>query len=111
MKGGFKPWFKTFGESWSSPEVSPCINCSLSPLYGLKPLPVQPVVCPSITFGLTPYPDFNLRRRNFGEYQENYSSGDQLGMGDSCGVHASGAGFENQDRLSGDFWDQFRDIQ
>jgi len=63
MKGGFKPWFKTF--------------------------------------------DFNLRRRNFGEYQENYNSTDQLGMGDSCGVHASGAGFQNQDRSSGDFWDQF----
>ncbi len=51
--------------------------------------------------------DFNLRRRNFGEYQENYNSTDQLGSGDSCGIHSSGAGFENQDRLSGDFWDNF----
>merc|ERR1711879_892505 len=50
---------------------------------------------------------FKLRRRVFGEYQENYSSGDQLGMGDSCGIHSSGAGFENQDRLSGEFWDSF----
>ena len=51
--------------------------------------------------------DFNLRRRNFGEYQENYAGHDQLAAGDSCGIHASGAGFQNQDRLSGDFWDQF----
>ena len=51
--------------------------------------------------------DNKLRRRVFGQYEENYSSGDQLGMGDSCGIHSSGAGFENQDRLSGEFWDNF----
>eukprot|EP00951_Prasinocladus_malaysianus_P032406 scaffold315525_cov37-Prasinocladus_malaysianus.AAC.1 len=51
--------------------------------------------------------DNKLRRRVFGEYAENYSSYDRLGSGDSGGIHASGAGFANQDRLSGDFWDNF----
>lgn len=51
--------------------------------------------------------DYKLRRRVFGEYAENYSANDRLGSGDSCGVHASGAGFENQDRMSGEFWDSF----
>eukprot|EP00355_Strombidium_rassoulzadegani_P009541 CAMPEP_0168614284 /NCGR_PEP_ID=MMETSP0449_2-20121227/3893_1 /TAXON_ID=1082188 /ORGANISM="Strombidium rassoulzadegani, Strain ras09" /LENGTH=257 /DNA_ID=CAMNT_0008654955 /DNA_START=87 /DNA_END=860 /DNA_ORIENTATION=- len=51
--------------------------------------------------------DYNLRRRVFGEYAENFSTYDRLGSGDSCGIHSSGAGFKNQDRLSGDFWDNF----
>eukprot|EP00192_Tetraselmis_astigmatica_P018596 CAMPEP_0117672610 /NCGR_PEP_ID=MMETSP0804-20121206/13998_1 /TAXON_ID=1074897 /ORGANISM="Tetraselmis astigmatica, Strain CCMP880" /LENGTH=251 /DNA_ID=CAMNT_0005481227 /DNA_START=252 /DNA_END=1004 /DNA_ORIENTATION=- len=48
--------------------------------------------------------DSKFRRRVFGEYAENYSSYDRLGGGDSCGIHSSGAGFENQDKVSGDFW-------
>jgi len=51
--------------------------------------------------------DYNLRRRVFGEYAENFSSYDRLGSGDSCGIHSSGAGFANQDRSAGDFWDSF----
>lgn len=39
--------------------------------------------------------DNNLRRRRNGEYQENYSAAD----GDSCGIHASGAGFERVDAI------------
>lgn len=35
-----------------------------------------------------------MNRRRFGEYQENYSHG-----GDSTGIHGSGAGFENQDKI------------
>jgi len=49
--------------------------------------------------------DNKLARRNFGEYQERMYGDDALASGDSCGIHSSGAGFENQDRASGDFWD------
>lgn len=37
-------------------------------------------------------------RRNYGEYQERYDGYDQLSMGDSCGIHASGAGFDKVDK-------------
>lgn len=44
--------------------------------------------------------DNKLLRRNLGEYQEDpYGEG-----GASCGIHASGAGFKNQDAASADFW-------
>ena len=47
--------------------------------------------------------DQKLRRRNLGEYQEH-----GWGEGrDSTGIHASGAGFTNQDRASGDFWENW----
>jgi rhodanese-related sulfurtransferase len=39
--------------------------------------------------------DNNLRRRRYGEYQENYS----VAEGDSCGIHASGAGFDRVDSI------------
>lgn len=38
--------------------------------------------------------DANLRRRRSGEYAENYSHG-----ADSCGIHASGAGFDRVDAI------------
>lgn len=39
--------------------------------------------------------DNKLNRRKSGEYQENY-----MGEGsDSCGIHASGAGFERVDAI------------
>lgn len=47
--------------------------------------------------------DNKLKRRNLGEYQE-HSWGDGR---DSCGIHASGAGFENGDAQSKDFWSSF----
>jgi rhodanese-related sulfurtransferase len=44
--------------------------------------------------------DTKLKRRNLGEYQEH-----SWGEGEcSTGIHASGAGFANQDAQSGDFW-------
>jgi rhodanese-related sulfurtransferase len=47
--------------------------------------------------------DNTLKRRNLGEYQEH-----SWGQGEtSCGIHASGAGFENQDAASRDFWSGF----
>jgi rhodanese-related sulfurtransferase len=47
--------------------------------------------------------DNKLKRRNLGEYQEH-----SWGQGEtSCGIHASGAGFENQDAQSADFWKTF----
>ena len=47
--------------------------------------------------------DNKLKRRNLGEYQEH-----SWGEGEtSCGIHASGAGFENQDAQSADFWNSF----
>jgi rhodanese-related sulfurtransferase len=47
--------------------------------------------------------DNKLKRRNLGEYQEH-----SWGEGEtSCGIHASGAGFENQDAQSADFWKSF----
>jgi rhodanese-related sulfurtransferase len=47
--------------------------------------------------------DNKLKRRNLGEYQEH-----SWGEGEtSCGIHASGAGFENQDAQSADFWKGF----
>lgn len=47
--------------------------------------------------------DNKLKRRNLGEYQEH-----SWGEGEtSCGIHASGAGFENQDAQSADFWNNF----
>lgn len=42
--------------------------------------------------------DYNQRRRNLGEYQEKY---DGEG-GESCGIHASGAGFDRVDKV--DSW-------
>ena len=38
--------------------------------------------------------DHKLGRRKYGEYAENYTHD-----GDSCGVHASGAGFERVDAI------------
>ena len=38
--------------------------------------------------------DNKLGRRRWGEYAENYTHG-----ADSCGIHASGAGFERSDRI------------
>lgn len=38
--------------------------------------------------------DNKLNRRRWGEYAENYTHG-----ADSCGIHASGAGFERSDRI------------
>jgi rhodanese-related sulfurtransferase len=38
--------------------------------------------------------DNKLRRRNFGEYQEDYQHG-----ADSTGIHASGAGFAKADKI------------
>lgn len=38
--------------------------------------------------------DNNLRRRRYGEYAENYTHD-----GDSCGIHASGAGFDRVDKI------------
>ena len=47
--------------------------------------------------------DNKLKRRNLGEYQEH-----SWGEGrDSLGIHASGAGFENGDAQSKDFWSSF----
>jgi len=47
--------------------------------------------------------DNKLARRNLGEFVEDpYAAG-----GDSCGIHASGAGFENIDAVSKDFWANF----
>lgn len=47
--------------------------------------------------------DNKLKRRNMGEYQEH-----SWGDGEtSCGIHASGAGFANQDAQSADFWKDF----
>ena len=40
--------------------------------------------------------DNKLGRRVFGEYQENYMHG-----ADSCGIHASGAGFQKMDPREG----------
>ncbi|EFJ45243.1 gonidia-specific protein KA_k47 [Volvox carteri f. nagariensis] len=42
--------------------------------------------------------DNKFNRRNYGEYQERYDGHDQLSMGDSCGIHASGAGFDKVDK-------------
>lgn len=47
--------------------------------------------------------DNKMKRRNMGEYQE-HSWGEG---GASCGIHASGAGFSNQDAQSADFWKSF----
>mmetsp|Transcript_14762 Transcript_14762/g.36827 ORF Transcript_14762/g.36827 Transcript_14762/m.36827 type:complete len:226 (-) Transcript_14762:486-1163(-) len=41
--------------------------------------------------------DNKLSRRRYGEYAEDYS-GQSMG-GDSCGIHASGAGFEKVDKI------------
>eukprot|EP00798_Chlamydomonas_sp_ICE-L_P001121 gene1121-3955_t len=38
-------------------------------------------------------------RRNLGEYQEKYDGAGQ----DSCGIHASGAGFTRSDSIVGDW--------
>lgn len=47
--------------------------------------------------------DNKMKRRNMGEYQEH-----SWGDGEtSCGIHASGAGFANQDAQSADFWKSF----
>ncbi|KAG2443761.1 hypothetical protein HXX76_002107 [Chlamydomonas incerta] len=42
--------------------------------------------------------DNKFTRRNYGEYQERNDGYDQLSMGDSCGIHASGAGFDKVDK-------------
>eukprot|EP01025_Chloroclados_australasicus_P061092 TRINITY_DN7959_c0_g1_i3.p1 TRINITY_DN7959_c0_g1~~TRINITY_DN7959_c0_g1_i3.p1 ORF type:complete len:222 (+),score=40.10 TRINITY_DN7959_c0_g1_i3:48-668(+) len=49
--------------------------------------------------------DNKLKRRVMGgEYSEHH-----WGEGEtSCGIHASGAGFENQDAASADFWSSFQ---
>jgi hypothetical protein len=41
--------------------------------------------------------DNKMVRRNLGEYQEKYD-GDGS---DSCGIHASGAGFDKMDKIEG----------
>lgn len=48
--------------------------------------------------------DNKLNRRRHAEFKENNDTYDPNFDGDSCGIHASGAGFQNGDATSGDFW-------